>query len=171
MTSFRRYLAETSRSGAEILADWKWLTGSRFDLWHVTLWGDALLRARDGSIHLLDTASAELVLLASDEDTFVQAVAGEDGQDEWLRASLVDREARLGKRPGPDQCLGFRVSPSLGAPLDSDNIEVHQVVVYFAATGQLHRQLQALPADTPVRELRVDDHRAPKPPWWRFWSR
>lgn len=145
--SFRAYIADTAISADTLLADWRWLVGPRFELWLVTTWGDALLRDRDdGSIHLLDTLEGRVLHIAVSSAAFEVAVASTDAQDEWLMAGLVDRQARLGVRPGKDECLGFKIHPVLGGGLDADNVEIQLVVVHFAITGQLHEQLKSLPS-------------------------
>lgn len=92
----------------------------------MTTWGDAALRDRDdGSVHLLDTLEGRVLRIAASRAGFEQAIASADAQDE---------------------CLGFKIHPVLGGGLDADNVEIQQVVVHFAITGQLHEQLKSLPS-------------------------
>ncbi|AKF06195.1 hypothetical protein [Sandaracinus amylolyticus] len=171
--SFRAYFARVTVSSDEILKDWRWLVGPSREVWRVTTWGDAMLRDRDGSIDLLDLSEGVLLRIGGSEADVERALERVEVQDEWLRASLVDRQARLGMRPGVDECLAYRVPPIFGAGFGPENVEVRPIVPHFAFTGQLMQQVKALPAGTQIARLTVDGNdpgtQAPKRPWWRFW--
>lgn len=166
--SWRDYISATSGTSNALLAEWRWCVAPRLELWLVTSWGDALLRDRDdASIHLLDTTSAEVLRIADDQGSFETALTNAERLDEWLRASLVDRQRRLGMQHGPDECFGLIIAPALGGSFGADNVEVRSVLVHFAVTGQLMAQIRAAPPGARVVGVRAVT--APRRPWWRFW--
>ena len=171
--SYRDYIATTSATGDVLLADWRWCLASVHELWLVTTWGDAILRDRDdGSIHLLDTTSAELLSIARDAAAFEEALTSPATRDEWLRASLVDRQRRLGMSPRVDECFGFRIPPAVGGAFDAGNVEIQSIPVHFAITGQLLAELRAAKPGARLVGMTVDSEGSPlrnARPWWRFW--
>lgn len=167
--SYRDYIATTSATSDSILSEWRWLVPPELEVWLVTKWGDAILRHRsDGSIHLLDTLDGDLSRIADDEAAFEAALTSVEVQDEWLRAVLVDRQARHGMQPGPDQCLQPRVPPSLGGGIEAADLQLQLVTVHFAVAGQILRQVRSMALGKKVSGLRVVVD-APTKPWWKLW--
>jgi hypothetical protein len=164
------YFAETSVSGDEILADWRWLIGPKAQLCHVTKAGDAILRdPADGSIHFLDTIAGMVQRIARDESDFNSLVTANANAEKWLMREIVNGQAVLGMRPGRDECLSFQHPPALGGELHPDNIEVCNISVHFSIAGQIHRQIKDLPPGTPITDIKVMPPGGAKRPWWRFW--
>ncbi len=165
------YLASTSVDGDEVLGDWRWLTGPNLQLWHVTKFGDALLRnSDDGAIHFLDVIGGKIERIADSESAFEAAVAIPENADRWLMQEIVDGQAVLGMRPGTNECLSFKHPPVLGGQLIPDNFETCDVLVHFSIAGQIHQQVKDLPAGTKIQDIKIE---APggtrKRPRWKFW--
>ena len=168
---YRRYLAETNKSGNAVLDDWRWLVGDQLQLWHVTKAGDALLRhSADGSIHFLDVKSGAVERIADHEAAFEAAVGSASNADRWLMSKVVDGQAALGMQPGADQCLSFQHPPALGGAISPDNLELCGILVHFSIAGQIHRQIKDLPPGTRIDELEiVPPGDGGRRPWWKFW--
>jgi hypothetical protein len=153
---YQSYLTLMAESGDELLDDWRWLTGPDLHLWHATKMGDAFLRhPADGSIHFLDTVSGEVERIANDEADFERVIASEDNADRWLMREVVDMQAMLGMRPGPDQCLSFRNPPVLGGQLLPDNFDVVSLIVHLSVAGQIHEQVKDLPEGAPIPQIEL----------------
>ena len=169
---YRRYIAETTVSGSEVLDDWRSLVGRELELWCVTKAGDALLRsATDGSMHFLDVISGEVERVADDEAAFEEAVSSPANADRWLMREVVEGQAALGMMPGTDECLSFKIPPAIGGQLTPENLETCNVPVHFSISGQIHRQIKDFPAGTKIDEIEVVTPVAcNRRPWWRFWK-
>lgn len=166
--NYRKYLANTN-AGDEALADWRWLTGPDLQLWHVTLAGDAFLRnPADGSVHFLDTVAGKVELIAPGEAGFEAAIASRPNAEKWLMPDVVKGQASIGMRPAANQCLSFKIPPSLGGQLDPDNFETCDIVVHFSMAGQLHRQIKDLPPGTKIGKIDIEVPETRRP-WWKFW--
>ena len=148
--NYRDYLATTTHSSDEVLGDWQWLIGTHLVLWHVTKAGDAFLRdPADGSIHMLDTVSGNVERIAADELEFESRTVSPRNAGKWLMPDVVEGQAVLGMRPGPNECLSFS-PPALGGQLDPDNFESCNIPIHFSIAGQIHRQIKNLPPGTPI---------------------
>jgi hypothetical protein len=168
---FREYLATTTVPGDDVLDDWRWLIGSKLQLWHVTKAGDAILRdPDDGSIRFLDVIGGKVHQIADNGPAFEAAVAEPENAERWLMPDVVDGQAALGMRPGTDECLSFKHPPVLGGQFDPDNFETCSVLVHFSIAGQIHRQVKDLPPGTKIGEIRIEEPGGRRRrPWWRFW--
>ena len=166
----QKYLTTPTIPTDPILQDWRWLIGPTLKLWRITLTGDAfLLDPSDNSIHFLDTISGTIEKVAPNEAGFEAALKTADNADRWLMPHVVKGQAALGMRPGPNQCLSFKIPPALGGQIDPDNIELCEVTVHFSMAGQIHRQVKDLPPGTKI-SISADGKLITNPrPWWKFW--
>jgi hypothetical protein len=168
----RRYFANTTHSGDEVLADWRWLIPTDLQLWKVTMAGDALLRRpADGSVHFLDVMGGTVEQIASDEAAFEAAVAVIENREKWLMPEVVEGQAALGMCPAANECLSFKTPPVLGGQLAPENFETCSVLVHFSIAGQIHKQVKDLPPGTKIGKIAIEE---PSPdvrkgPWWKFW--
>jgi Domain of unknown function (DUF1851) len=168
---YREYVVDTTVSGDHVLDDWRWLTGSPLQLWHVTKAGDALLRdPTDGSIHFLDVIAGSVERIAEGDSDFESAVATPENAERWLMPDIVNGQAALGMRPERDECLSFKKPPVLGGQLEPDNFETCDVLVHFSIAGQIHRQVKDLPPGTKIGKLQIKEPGGQsKGPWWKLW--
>jgi hypothetical protein len=109
-----------------------------------SVWGDVFLR-KGGSVSWLNTGTGELSEVASSDDAFRDALSS--GQvDDWFMPALVAALYRAGKRPGEGQCFSYTIFPIFAeGRYDADNIWVAPTKEHFGLSGDLHRQISALP--------------------------
>jgi hypothetical protein len=170
MANFQKYLADCDVPSDEILEDWRWLVGSKRQLWCITKAGDAILReSGNAGIYFLDTVAGRLIRIADNEQQFALAVAKPENAEQWLMHEMVDGEATLGVVPGQNQCLTFMQPPVLGGQIDPVNIEACDVRVHFSIAGQIHQQVKDLPAGTKIGKIEIESDKQPNKPWWKFW--
>jgi hypothetical protein len=148
---YRNYVTPTTVSGDAILGDWRWLTGPALQLWFATKLGDAMLTdPRDGSVHFLDTIRGTVTLVAPTTDAFQSVVLLRDNAENWFLPDVVDKQAALGVRPGPDECISLKLPPVLGGALTPDNFETCSVLLHFSVAGQIHKHAKDLPPGTTI---------------------
>jgi len=58
--------------------------------------------------------------------------------------------------PRRDQCVGYRIPLFLGGKDDLENLEVTDMEVYWAITGQLLAQTSGLGLGTPIKGLSIE---------------
>ena len=141
-----------------LLADWEWMIGrSRLPIL-VSAIGDAfVLDTRDGTVHQLDTAFAELEQVAASEEELRALLDDREFVIERLAAQLFGDLRGAGLVLGPGQVYSWKTPPALGGKVALDNAEVADLEVHFSITGQLHRQIAELPEGTPIESIRIDD--------------
>ena len=106
--NYREYLVTTKVSSDQVLDDWRWLTGSKLQLWHVTKAGDAILCSPDdGSIHFLEVMAGKVARTACRLvcDSLTLAADARAGMIVAIHGSLPDSRTRndfrdRSRRPG-----------------------------------------------------------------------
>jgi hypothetical protein len=48
---------------------------------------------------------------------------------------------RHGLVPGVDECIGWKIPPFFGGPLETENLEIFNMRVYQCIMGQPHQQI------------------------------
>lgn len=167
---YSRYFAETGVPGDEVLDDWRWLVGSKLQLWRVTKAGDALLQnPDDGSIHFLDVMSGKVERIAENAAGFEASLASAENVERWLMPEVVNGQAALGMTPGANECLSFKHPPILGGKVHPDNFEPCSILVHFSISGQIHQQVKDLPPGAKIGKIEIVEPEETKRPWWKFW--
>jgi hypothetical protein len=168
---YHEYVADTTVSSDQVLDDWRWLTGSALQLWHITKAGDALLRnPTDGSIHFLDVIAGKVERIAEDESSFEALVAAPENSERWLMTDIVDGQASIGMRPRTNECLSFKKPPVLGGQLEPDNFETCDALVHLSIAGQIHQQVKDMPPGTKIGQIKIKRPGGKrKAPWWKIW--
>lgn len=139
------------------LEAWRWLLPDRYQPFAISLFGDWLVEAPDGSVHLMDTLEGRLTGLAASRTGFAETVeSNEDCRDEWLLEGLVLGQASRGIVLKAGHCFGFEVPPILGAPIAPENILPCEIVSYEVFVGALHERLRTMPPGTDISKLTTD---------------
>ena len=141
---------------SDLLSDWYWRVEGQFAPLLMTAFGDLFLRDPDGQVWFLDLVSGEFTVVANDTDEWAAMFDNPDTADEWLMPGLVYALIDEGMRLEAGTCYGYRIAPVLGGKIEPDNIEVTDLSVHFAVTGQIHEQVKDLPPGTPVSAITID---------------
>jgi len=135
---------------------WQWLVSKELRPFSLTLFGDWFFEDDSGHIHFLDTVGGQLKEIAPDRASFLEMRERQENLDEWYMAELALVCLERGLRPGPGQCLSFKIPPVLSGPLDPDNIEVCDLMVHESIIGQIHKGVRNLPEGTRIGRFTVD---------------
>lgn len=138
----------------ELLREWRWVVPEDHRPFRMTVFGDWLLEAPDGSIHLLDLLEGELKRIAGSMGELGELEQQEDQREELYLEGFVMRCRAEGVKLGEGECLGWRLHPKLGGNLSVDNIQPFSIRVYQCLVGQLMRQLHAMKPGTPKPALK-----------------
>lgn len=71
-------------------------------------------------------------------------------QQDLLMPWLVAAANEAGLVPGATEVLSFKVPQVLSGTTNVDNLEVSDFVVALTLAGQIHKQVNDLPAGTPI---------------------
>jgi len=139
-----------------LLADWRWLVPESLRPFALTVFGDWFFEDSAGRVMFLDTVAAQLSEIMPSREVFLRERVKRENLDNWFMAdlALLCWERRL--RPGPGQCLSFKIPPVLGGPLTVDNIEVCDLMVHESILGQIQRQVKDLPAGAVIGRFLIE---------------
>jgi len=136
MTSTEEFDTET------LLAAWRWLVPRTATPLFVSVFGDWVFGAVDGSIWALSVLDGDYRKIADGAPEYNKLKQSFEWLDENFLASWQEIACRHGLSPRTDQCLGWKVHPILGGPFQPDNLQLFDMVVYQSLMGQLHESLQ-----------------------------
>ena len=139
-----------------LLSDWRWLVPKALRPFSLTIFGDWFFEDSAGRVIFLDTVAAQLSEIASSRQAFLAEREKQENLDQWFMAVRAMLCWERGLRPGPGQCLSFKIPPVLSGPLEVDNIEVCDLMVHESILAQIHRGVKDLPEGTRIDRLVVD---------------
>ncbi len=138
-------LAVTPEAAWPLLEDWRWLVSDELTPLFLTMLGDWIFGAPDGSIWTLSLLDGDLRMLARTGTDYNRMKADPQWLEDELNAGWAIIARGNGLNPGPDECLGWKVHPLLGGALDKTNLQLFSMRVYQSLMGQLFRQLTGRP--------------------------
>ena len=150
-------IEDPSLDDGRLLEDWEWLLSGQFRVVAGSKFGDWFVERPAGTVEMLDMVEGSLSEIASSRAEFQTLINTREKQELWLLSELVLTLHEKGLVPGAGQCYAFEVPPCLGGKVDSENVEVMDLVVWVSICGQLHRQTQALPPGTKISGFTVDN--------------
>jgi hypothetical protein len=121
-----------------LLQFWRWLVPGSATPLFVSVFGDWVFGAPDGSIWALSVLEGTYDQIAHDSSEYNRLKSSFDWLDQTFIASWQEIAHRNGLVPRAGQCLGWRVHPILGGPFQADNLQLFDMTVYQALMGQLH---------------------------------
>ena len=139
-----------------LLEDWAWLIGPTKLPILVTAAGDAFVQdADDDTVHFLDVGAGQIHQVADDPEGLRSSLANKEFVVNHLAVQMVGALMQGGIKLGPGQIYSFKVPPFLGGQYALDNVEVSDIAVHFAITGQVCRQVDDVPPGTPVEGFTI----------------
>lgn len=158
-----------SKACADLLDDWHWLTGSKKRPFLLTASGNAFVHdIGDGTVDLLDVSAACLSRVADTREGFHELLQTASFADSYLNPKLIEGLRDRGLILKRNQIYSWRVPLSLGGNATLENIEIADIGVHFAVTGQIEQQILGLPDGAPIADLKFTG-RAINKPWWKVW--
>jgi hypothetical protein len=136
-------------------ASWDWLLGENWSPILFSIWGDVFIQKPDGVVWV-NTGTAEVTVVAADQDEFRERLMGESRTD-WFLPELVDLLHAKGKRPALGQCFTYAIYPIFAeGKYVPENFKAVPAREHFGLSGDLHRQIRDLEDGSKVR-LTVSD--------------
>jgi hypothetical protein len=126
-----------------LLHFWRWLIPHSATPLFLSVFGDWVFGAPDGSIWALSVLEGTYRQIARDSAEYNRLKSSFDWLDETFIAGWQEIAHRQGLVPRTGQCLGWRVHPRLGGPFQADNLQLFDMTVYQTLMGQLHSSVRA----------------------------
>ncbi len=145
---YHRFIKDIDKINLEdICSDWQWLLNHEHVPIVVSCSGDAFLAHKTGSISWLDTGIGKLTKVADNTDSFFEALEDSDNSDLWLLASVVSDLIDTGVTLAENEVYSYKIMPVLGGDYSVANFEATDISVHFSMTGQICKQVAAMPDD------------------------
>jgi hypothetical protein len=122
---------------------WQWLVPASDTPLLITIFGDWVFGAPDGSIWALSVLEGTYERIASGSDEYNRLKTSVQWLDETFIASWQEIAFRHGLAPTVNQCLGWKLHPILGGAFAVRNLQIFGMQLYQQLVGQLHRQIQS----------------------------
>jgi hypothetical protein len=125
-----------------LLLPWRWLVPPSVTPLFLSVFGDWVFGAPDGSIWALSVLEGQFWRIATNSAEYNRLKSSFEWLDENFVAGWQQIAHRHGLVPTQNQCIGWKVHPILGGPFEPANLQLFDTLAYQHLMGQLHRQLQ-----------------------------
>ena len=124
-----------------MLEEWRWRVPRDLTPLFLTMLGDWIFGAPDGSIWALSLLEGDLRRLAASGVEYNRLKNDRGWLDAELQFGWYEIALNNGLVPNAEQCVGWTVAPILGGPLERSNLKLYSMRVYQLITAQLMRQV------------------------------
>lgn len=125
-----------------LLQEWRWLIPDDYTPLQISVLGDWVFQAPDGSLWLLSIVEGICSQIAADQDEYRQRSQSLDWLNQVFLYDWQLKAASIGLLPNDQQCLAWRLHPLHGGRFDPRNLHIQDMHDYQPRLGRLHRELQ-----------------------------
>jgi hypothetical protein len=126
-----------------LLVEWRWLVPEADTPLFVSVFGDWVFGAPEGSLWVMSTLEGDYRQVARDATEYNTLIRSSEWTSETLLAEWFPIATGNSLVPDHDECIGWRVHPVVGGAFAAANLQLFSMRIYQSLTGQLHRQLRA----------------------------
>jgi hypothetical protein len=134
-----------------LLGEWRWPCPQPMALVARSAFGDLFLRAEAGIIFKLEIAIGQLKQIAKSETDFRNLARTKEQREAWFAERDELAAAAGGLKPGPEQCIAFKIPILFAEGSAPNNAYVGSLYEQVAFLGDLHRQVKELPDGSRVQ--------------------
>lgn len=138
------------------LESWSWIGLPKTKPILVSAFGDMFFMSASGIV-MLDTLDGTVSSVAKDTVELGHRLSQAEHRDHLLSDVWVQAASRRGLKLEPGECFDWAVAPALGGKIGTDNLTKLSFVVKVNLSGQLHRQVKALPPGTKINRVTISD--------------
>jgi hypothetical protein len=125
-----------------LLEFWRWLVPRSATPLFISVFGDWVFGVPDGSLWALSLLEGDFRKIADSSSEYNRLKSSFEWMDQTFMAGWQEIAHRHGLTPRADQCIGWRIHPTLGGPFKPDNLQLFDMLAYQCIMGQLHESLQ-----------------------------
>jgi hypothetical protein len=138
----RAFMVEAARYKLpRLLEEWQWLLPGHHTPLFISVLGDWVFGAPDGSLWCLSILEGDYTKIAANAAEYDTLNKSEEWMNRTFIADWQDMAFEQGLHPSEAQCIGWKLHPLLGGRLDPTNLQLFDMAAYQSLMGQLHRQL------------------------------
>ena len=127
----------------DLLASWRWLVPTLATPLFITVFGDWVFGAPDGSLWALSVLEGTYWQIAESSGDYNRLKTSFEWLGETFIAGWQEIAHRHGLVPGVDECIGWKVHPMLGGAFEKENLQIFSMSAYQRLMGQLHQEIAA----------------------------
>ncbi|MDF2188409.1 T6SS immunity protein Tdi1 domain-containing protein [Paraflavitalea sp. CAU 1676] len=136
---------------SEILTCWRWKVADMKAVVSISCLGDIFFLGNDDNLYWLQTDTGDLTKIANSIEQYQQFLGDEEKIDNWFLPLFIGELQSAGKTLQENEVYSYIKPPVLGGEYSIDNIEVTDMSVHFAVTGQIYEQINDLPDGARVK--------------------
>jgi len=127
-----------------LLTEWRWLLTTTDTPLFVSVFGDWVFGAPDGSLWCLSALEGNYLKIASDAHQYNTLNKSAGWLDQTFLANWQGIALGHGLNPSIHECLGWKKHPLLGGKFEAANLQIFSIAVYQSLMGQLHRRVHEI---------------------------
>lgn len=132
-------------TAAPLIQEWAWLVHEAHTPLLLSVFGDWIFGAPDGSIWALTTLDGDYFKIAADSNQFNALLRSSQWLDETFMAEWQEIALRHGLSPAEGECVGWKIHPAIGGKFEKENLQLFSMRVYQSLMAQFHLQLKTRP--------------------------
>ncbi|MEL7297025.1 MAG: T6SS immunity protein Tdi1 domain-containing protein [Pseudomonadota bacterium] len=143
-------------NGETLFDDWRWLVPKSLQPILICASGDAFIQCIEtGAVYCLDVGEGNLVKVSEDIDSFRESLGKIEFVSNYFAPQMVGDLIAQGNVLQHSQIYSLRKPLVLGGEYTLENIEVTDIEVHFALTGQIHAKVRDLPEGTTIESVSI----------------
>jgi len=133
-------MRNVNTTDAALASNWSWLVPHEHTPLFLSVFGDWVFGAPDGSLWALSTLEGSYEQIARSSAEFNALKQSPEWLDKIFIASWQEVAARHGIVPSATECIAWRVPPVLGGSFEVGNLQLLPQSAYQSAIAQVHQQ-------------------------------
>ena len=139
-----------------LLENWRWLIGETKQPILLSALGNAFVQdVVDGSIHMVDAGTGELLEAAESMEEFTAFLNDKDFVAKAFDVQAFGDLRMAGMVLQPGQIFSFKVPLALGGKFMLENIEITDISVHFSIAGQIFEKVSTLPEGAQITSVSI----------------
>lgn len=134
-------MRNVNESDVALASNWSWVVPEDHTPLFLSIFGDWVFGARDGSLWGLSTLEGSYERIAGNSAEFNALKGSPEWLDKVFLASWQEIAARHGIVPSASECITWKVPPVLGGAYEVNNLQLLPQVVYQPIIAQVHKRL------------------------------
>jgi hypothetical protein len=140
MSDLQAFMRNVDATDAALVSNWSWLVPHEHTPLLLSIFGDWVFGAPDGSLWTLSTLEGSYEHIAHSSAEFNTLKQSPEWLDKVFIASWQEIAARHGIVPSANECITWRVPPVLGGSLEVGNLQLLAQSTYQPFIAQVHQQ-------------------------------
>jgi hypothetical protein len=143
MSDLQAFMRNVNATDAALASHWSWLVPGEHTPLLLSVFGDWVFGAPDGSLWALSTLEGSYEQVAHSSAEFNMLKQSPEWLDRRFIASWQEIAARHGIVPTASECITWRVPPVLGGSFEVGNLQLLPQSAYQSIIAQVHQQRRA----------------------------